>query len=250
MRIPSSPTPVAASVIRTEEKWLQNAPPEMQAQLKAQLHGQTQDGGWLKAAPPEMQGALQGHGIMDGGCFPHPPLPRPQDAGTRAAQGSQLHEIADGVRNGSITKEEATGLLDEQKAIANAQREAMADGHLSFFERIKLAGMQGRAERNIQGAEHNFSRDFFAPLKESAQTQASQIDQIANGRTNGNITNSEAGKLLGQQASISAGRDNGGFIGQLMTDIQQRQAQGDIDRHSRPGTQIDFKPFFLSNIAG
>ncbi|MBN1208877.1 MAG: hypothetical protein JXB05_28725 [Myxococcaceae bacterium] len=192
------------------------------------------------------------HGIVRGGCLPPPQLPTPPlpfpskpspvDARTRATQGDQLHQIADGVRNGSLTEKEAETLLKEQQAISNAQRDAMADGKLTLGERLKLGMMQARADHNIDRLQNNFSRDTFALLDADAQRQAGQIDQIANGRTNGNITNYEAGKLLGQQASIADSRDNSGPFSNFVTDFKQDQAQNDIARHSKPGTQFDFHP--------
>jgi hypothetical protein len=166
------------------------------------------------------------------------------DFQSRATQGNQLHQIADGVRSGSLTEREAQGLLKEQEAISNYQKSAMADGRLSLGERIHLAVMQGQAQGHISSARGNFERDFFAGFDSQAQRQAGQIDQIANGRANNTITNSEAGKLLGQQADIAStlGSSNP-WVKHLLGDLQQAAAQSDITRHSRPGTQIDFQPF-------
>ncbi|MBN1208875.1 MAG: hypothetical protein JXB05_28715 [Myxococcaceae bacterium] len=161
------------------------------------------------------------------------------DAKTRAKQGEQLGQIADGTRNGSLTEKETQALLKEQQAIADAQKAAMADGKLTLGEKLKLGMMQSQAQRNIDSAAGNRDRDVFARFDQDAQTQANQIDQIAAGRTHGNITNSEAGKLLGQQASIAGSRDSNGQLGNLLTDFKQSQAQKDIDLHSKPGTQID-----------
>jgi hypothetical protein len=163
------------------------------------------------------------------------------DKQTRAIQGGQLHQIADGVRNGSITGNEAAGLLMEQGKIASAQRAAMADGKLSLGERINLLTLQAKAAGNINSAKGNFEMDFFAPLDGQAQRQASQIDQIANGRTNNTITNSEAGYLLMQQAHIGATRDSGNPWIEQHSEVVQNMAETDIARHSKPGTQ--FPPF-------
>ncbi|WP_224366579.1 hypothetical protein [Hyalangium versicolor] len=193
--------------------------------------------------------------IVAGGCFPKPPVPTlptlpnlpdifSPDRKTRATQGNQLHEIADGVRSGSITAQESETLLKEQQAIADAQKQAMSDGKLSLAEKLKLGLMQARADRNIQQASHNGSRDFFAPLNANAQRQAGQIDQLATGRTNGNITNSEASKLLGQQVEIADARgdaDSKPEAAQLQSQLSK--ADGDIARHSKPGTQLDVLPF-------
>jgi hypothetical protein len=182
--------------------------------------------------------------------FFDPSLLKRPDAQTRATQGNQLHDIADGVRNGSLTEKEAQKLLAEQQKIADAQKAAMADGKLTLGERFRLAMMQNQAGQNIDSAQGNKDRDFFAAFDKDAQRQAGQIDQLANGRTSGTITNSEAGKLIGQQADIAGARDNTGVISQALTGLKQNEAQKDLDRHSKPGTQLDFDiknlpPFYM-----
>ncbi len=193
-----------------------------------------------------------GHSIVDGGCFPTPhplpfPLPpvfKPADAKVRATQGNQLHEIAHDVRNGSVTAQEAEKLLKEQQDIAKATQQAMADGKLTKEEQLKLNLMQARAELHIYQASHNSSREAFARFDSDAQRQAGQIDRLANGRTNGNITNSEATELLGQQTQIADARgDADSPLENFLLDRKLDQADREISYHSKPGTQFDFKPF-------
>lgn len=191
-----------------------------------------------------------GHSIVDGGCFPPhplPPFPFPQlspDRQSRATQGEQLHEVADGVRNGSITAKESEELLKEQKAIADAQKAAMADGKLSIGERVKLAVMQARAEAHIEQASGNKDRNFLAHFDSDAQRQAGQIDRIANGRTSGNVTNTEASELLGQQVEVADARGDADSAAEnFALDRKLDNADKEISRHSAPGTQFDLKPF-------
>jgi hypothetical protein len=200
-----------------------------------------------------------GHSIVDGGCFPPPrpqpfPLPTPfpfplpptfqPDAKVRGKQGDQLHEIADGMRNGSVTTQESEKLLQEQQAISKATQQAMADGKLSTEEKLKLGLMQARAELNIYQAGHNSSRDVFAGFKSDTRQQASQIDQLANGRTNGNITNTEATELIGQQAQLSDARgDADSPLENALVDLKLANAGKEIAYHSQKGTQLHLKPF-------
>jgi hypothetical protein len=167
-------------------------------------------------------------------------------------QGKQLHDIAEGVRNGSITSNEAEKLLAQQKELADATAAAKADGKVTLGERLRLAAMEAKTGKAIDQAKNNFQRDFSAPFDPSAQKQASQIDRIANGRQNGNITHTEASKLLGQQKDIADHRNDGNFFGSFLANHEQNQAEGDIRRHSRPGTQHDFNilPFFRGSITG
>ncbi len=179
--------------------------------------------------------------IAPGGCFPRPipfpPFPRPGDANGRT-QARQLHDIAEGVRNGSITPQEAERLLKQQENISQATERAMADGKLTTEEKLKLQLMQAQADLNIYQAGHNGQRDFFARFDSTAQEQAKQIDQIANGRTNGNITASEASELLDEQKDIAEERgDAHSFFDRLLVQLEQAQAGGDIAFDSLPGDQ-------------
>jgi hypothetical protein len=179
-----------------------------------------------------------------GGCIPVPPhiTLKPADAKVRATQGDQLHDIADGVRDGSVTAQESERLLKEQQKIADATRKAMADGKLSIGERLNLGMMQARADQNIEAAKGNLNRDFFAGNNKAAQRQADQIDTLADGRTSGNITNSEAGSLLGQQVEVSDARGDADTLGEtLEVNSKLGEAEKDIKRHSEKGTQIDWE---------
>jgi hypothetical protein len=178
-----------------------------------------------------------GTGIVSGGCFPpFPPFPGVGDANGRA-QGRQLHEIAEGVRNGSITAQEAERLLAQQEAISKATEQAMADGKLTQGEKLKLQLQQAQAAYNIYQAGNNSQRDAGARWSTTAQTQANQIDQIANGRRNGNITASEASGLLDQQERIADVRGGNSWFGDILAGFMQWQAGDDIRWKSLPGDQ-------------
>jgi hypothetical protein len=168
---------------------------------------------------------------------PLPPIfPGRGDAHART-QGNQLHDIADGVRNGSITAQESEKLLAQQQKLAQATQAAKADGKVTLAEQLKLSMMERQADRAIDSATNNRERDFFTGG--NAQRQADQIDRIANGRTNGNITHSEASKLLGQQVGIADARgDADTKLESFMLGQELNQADRDITLHSRPGTQF------------
>lgn len=166
-----------------------------------------------------------------------PPFPFPGDANGRT-QAKQLHEIADGVRNGSITPAEAERLMKQQANISKATDAAMADGKLSTEEKLKLTLMQAQADLSTYQAEHNSDRNLLSVFDSTAQQQASQIDQIANGRANGNVTANEASKLLKEEAGIAHDRGNKkSELGDLMLRVKMAQAGLDIAVDSRPGDQ-------------
>jgi hypothetical protein len=203
------------------------------------------------------------HGIVEGGCIPggpHPlpypqpgppplPLPHPMppifqgDAKTRATQANQLDQISQGVRSGSITAQEAEGLLKEQTKIADYQKQAMSDGFMSTEERLRLDVMQAGAALNTFQAATNGDRNAFANFDRSAQHQADQISRIADGRRSGNITNSEAGHLLRDQVEIADARGDADSFGEHIALHQKlRAADRDINYHSQRGNQFHFEP--------
>jgi hypothetical protein len=175
--------------------------------------------------------------------FPLPPLFQP-DAKTRGTQANQLGQVADGVRDGSITAQESEKLLKEQQDIAAYQQKAMADGKLSKGEQLQLGVMQARAALNVHQASTNGDRNVFAGLDQNAQRQADQIDQIAAGRRSGNVTNTEARELLGDQVEIADARGDADSLGErLELGNKLNEADREIKHHSKPGTQWDLKPF-------
>lgn len=197
-------------------------------------------------------------GLTRGGCFPplpHPtplPLPHPlppvfrPDAQTRATQANQLDQISNGVRNGSVTAQEAERLLKEQQDIAAYQQKAMADGKLSLGEKLQLAAMQAKAALNVYQASHNGDRNAFARFDANAQRQADQIGRIADGRRSGNITNTEAKELLGDQVEIADARGDADSVKERAELANKLgAADRDITYHGKAGTQFHLKPFPL-----
>ena len=80
-----------------------------------------------------------------------------QDGGTRAEvrQDAQRVRIAQGIREGEVTRREAAGLRMEQRHVRRARRRAAADGQVTPMERRKLDRKQRRASRDIHRARHN-----------------------------------------------------------------------------------------------
>ncbi len=187
------------------------------------------------------QGGIDG-GIVRPGPYLPPDIFQP-DAKTRATQANQLDQIAQGVRNGSITAQEAEKLLAEQAKISDYQKQAMADGFLSQEERLKLGVMQAGAALNTYQAANNGDRNAFAGLDRNAQRQADQISRIADGRRSGNVTNTEAGHLLRDQVEIADARGDADSPREhLALNQKLSEADRDINYHSQKGTQLHLKP--------
>jgi hypothetical protein len=172
------------------------------------------------------------------------PLPL-GDANART-QARQLREIAEGVRNGTLTPQEAQRLLQQQENIAKATEQAMADGKLTREEALRLKLLQAGADLNIHLARNNGQRSFGASWDSVAREQANQLERIAKGRANGTITAGEATELLDAQEDIAdlRGDANTGFE-KLLLSLQQTLAGANISFHSLPGDQNKWSWNFL-----
>lgn len=80
-----------------------------------------------------------------------------------ARQSNQQQRIERGLRDGSITRYEAHGLIEEQRRIADYERRAKADGHLDARERATLKSMQDNASQHIYAERHDaeFRRPWY-----------------------------------------------------------------------------------------
>lgn len=84
----------------------------------------------------------------------------PHDPGVNARQHRQHERIRDGVRDGSLTNQEARSLRAEQKAIRAEERQYKADGVLSREERRDLHQDLNAASRHIYQERHDAERRF------------------------------------------------------------------------------------------
>lgn len=73
-------------------------------------------------------------------------------------QHNQNMRIYQGMRDGSLTRWEARGLVEQQRRIQAYESFARADGYISPEERRTLARMQSEASRNIYHQRHDFDR--------------------------------------------------------------------------------------------
>lgn len=83
------------------------------------------------------------------------PPPGVRDPGVNARQHNQQDRIAQGVRSGELTKDEAKGLRAEQRGIRQEERTYKADGTLTRDERKDLQQDLNVASRNIYNEKHD-----------------------------------------------------------------------------------------------
>ena len=78
-----------------------------------------------------------------------------RDPGVNQRQHHQQHRIQQGVQSGSLTKDEAKGLRDEQRSIRQDERQYKSDGTLSREERKDLHQDLNAASRNVYNEKHD-----------------------------------------------------------------------------------------------
>jgi hypothetical protein len=78
-----------------------------------------------------------------------------RDPGVNHRQHHQRDRIAQGVRSGALTKDEAQGLRAEQRSIRQEERAYKADGALTRDERKDLHQDLNAASRNIYSEKHD-----------------------------------------------------------------------------------------------
>lgn len=121
-------------------------------------------------------------------------------------QDNQLRRIQNGVGDGSLTADEASGLLAKQTRIAEAKGRALADGSIDEKERKQLRRMQRGASRDIFEQRHNAAESPAAAGQRAAcidSHQARQGGRIQRGLADGSLDACEAGSLMGQQTRIA-----------------------------------------------
>lgn len=68
---------------------------------------------------------------------------------------NQQNRIGNGIKNGSLTPEEAVRLEKQQGHIQHMENKAKADGNVTAAERARLQAAENRSSRNIYRKKHN-----------------------------------------------------------------------------------------------
>lgn len=155
------------------------------------------------------------------------------------AQGENLSKLSDGVRNGSITANEAKTLLKNEATFSKLAQQANADGKISVQESRELKQLSKALGSDIEQAASNNQRDLFLPIRGGPQTtrttQANQLESIAEGAKKGSLSFNELNDLSAQQMGIADLRSGGplgsGTLGSnTEVKLAQQQAEFDIDK--------------------
>lgn len=82
----------------------------------------------------------------------------PSAPGVDHRQYNQHNRIQNGIRDGSLNRFEARGLIEQQRRIHAYESFALRDGFISPYERRVLVRMQAEASRSIYLQRHDFDR--------------------------------------------------------------------------------------------
>ena len=115
------------------------------------------------------------------------PDPKKLDPGVNQRQRNQKHRVAQGIRSGSLTRDEAKAIVAQEKEIAKLEHQMKSDGVLTKDERKTLHDMLAETSNLIFAEKHDDeTRPKRPPIRKDL---AKKIES-------GEMTKAEAGKLL------------------------------------------------------
>lgn len=162
-------------------------------------------------------------------------------------------QLAGGVKNGSINKDEFRYLNNYQNQSERLKQQYLSDGYLSPQERMSLGMRQMGYDQTYQNMAHGDYHPRTVATDGMNARQIRQGDRIFNGLKNGSATFGEGVGLLNQQRGIAGTRgamERDGWLNpfeRMQLNGMQNRASGDIfsAKHNwnRDGGAF-FPPFF------
>ncbi len=127
--------------------------------------------------------------------------------GIDAREREQILRIQNGIANGSLTLEEAQGLLATEKSIRDTEAAAKADGKVTAEERESLWKALNAASKNIYDEKHDTDgRQLPKPGPNAtpgiSERQYLQACRIGQGVHSGSLTIDEAKSLIAGQKEV------------------------------------------------
>jgi len=158
-------------------------------------------------------------------------------ASTTQRDVSQQARIESGLKNGSLSTQEAARLEKEESHVDRLQARDLRNGSLSPAERAQLNAAQNKVSRDIAADTHNGVTGNPASAS-SRRMQAdvarniSQEKRIEGGIRNGSLSNREVGQLERGQARVDRGEYRVARNGHVNAG-EQRSVQRAENRQSR-----------------
>src|SRR5882672_9727959 len=140
---------------------------------------------------------------------------------------NQQQRIEQGLQSGQLSTREAGQLERQQQHVDKMEAHDLLDGSISSGEQARLNAAQNRASASIAADKHN----GVAGNPNSASSQRMQADvqrnvnqqqRIANGVSNGSLSNHEVGSLERGQAHVDRKEANAAANGHVGAAEQRR----------------------------
>ena len=146
----------------------------------------------------------------------------------------QQQRIEQGLRDGSLTVQEAARLERGQASVSQMESRALADGRLTDAERARISAAQNRQSAAIERERNDHQRGnpnsrSAQRMQEDVQRNINEQRRIAQGVQSGQITNREASRLARSEARIFGQEARAGADGRIDRN-EQRQIQ-DTQHH-------------------
>ena len=150
---------------------------------------------------------------------------------------NQQTRIENGLKDGSLSTQEAAKLEKQESRVDRLQARDLKDGKLSPAERAQLNAAQNKVSRDIAADKHN----GVTGNPNSASSQRMQADvarnvkqeqRIAGGVQNGSLTNHEVAKLERGQSHVDAKEARAGRNGHVSAG-EQASVQRAENRQSK-----------------
>jgi hypothetical protein len=134
----------------------------------------------------------------------HTPTPQSQLTEQQDKQ-DQANRIAEGIKSGQLTPEEAQKLEQDENKINNerAAMRAQDNGHLTAADKAQLKTQYKNTSTQIYDDKHNANTDPHNPNSDFGAEKQNQQDRIAQGVKSGSLTPSEAAKQEQQERNFN-----------------------------------------------
>jgi len=170
------------------------------------------------------------------------------NAATTQRDVNQQTRIENGLKDGSLSTQEAAKLEKQESRVDRLQARDLKDGKLTTAERAQLTAAQNKVSRNIAADKHNAVTGN--PNSASSQRMQAEVarnvkqeQRIENGVQNGSLTNHEVAKLERGQSHVDAKEARAGRNGHVgkaeQAGVQRAESrQSKRIRHEKTDAQV------------
>lgn len=151
---------------------------------------------------------------------------------------NQQQRIEQGLQSGQLSTREAGSLERQQQHIDKMESNDLRNGSISPAEQARLNAAQNRASADIAADKHNGvtgnpNSASAQRMQSDVQRNVNQQQRIANGVSNGSLTNHEVGSLERGQAHVDRKEANAAANGHVGAGEQRRIQRSENHQSAR-----------------